>query len=875
MSARRRIIALFVSMAMALTLIPAIGASADAHGAIVINEIMQNPSAVSDSNGEWFELYNSTSNAIDIDGWTIADNDFDSHVINNGGPLLVPADGYLVLGNNSNSGTNGGVTVGYNYGTSFFLANGADELVLTDGASIEIDRVEWDNGVTFPDPNGASMSLSDPTLDNNVGANWCTAGTLFGAGDLGTPGATNDCSPPSPAVPVLIHEIQGTGATSPLVGVEVIVEGVVVGDFQDDVGSDGDLNGFFIQEEDVQADGDSLTSEGIFVFEGSDPLVDVAVGDLVEVTATVAEFSTSGGASLETQLTSPVVVNKGTAPLPTAAVVTLPFAAIDAPEAFEGMLVRLPQDLAIVEYFNYDRFVEIVLAPDRLFQPTGVFAPGSAEAIALADLNARSVITLDDGLTVQNPEVTRHPNGDPFSLSNRFRGGDLVTDTVGVVSNTFGLYRIQPTDAANYTAVNDRPPAPQPVGGSLEVASFNVLNYFLTLDEGASRNTCGPDGTQGCRGADNAEEFDRQRAKILEALAGLDADVVGLIEMENSTGVSPLADIVAGLNDIFGAGSYDYIDTGTIGTDAIKVGFIYRPAAALPLGNFAILDSSVDPSFDDTKNRPVLAQSFLDRSGGGVVTVAVNHLKSKGSSCADVGDPTDPNGQGNCNGVRTNAAVALANWLASDPTNSGQSDILIVGDLNAYDKEDPITALTDASYTDLVAQFGGEFAYSFLFSGQLGYLDHALANDSLASQVTGTSVWQINADEPDLLDYDTSFKSDGQDAIFAEDAFRASDHDPVLVGLDLDADIASIFAALVDEVAGLKADGALNRGQANALTRHLESAQRQLDRGQSQSAIPIVNAFITQVNNFVGADILMADQGGSLTDKAEVLQRNL
>jgi hypothetical protein len=160
---------------------------------LVINEIMQNPSAVSDSNGEWFEIYNPEGPAVDINGWTMRDDGTNSHLISNGAPLMVPAGGYLVLGNNADSTANGGVTIAYQY-SGFFLGNSDDELVLLDVSSIEIDRVNWDGGPTFPDPNGASMSLSDPDSDNNVGGNWCTATTPFGDGDLGTPGAANVCS---------------------------------------------------------------------------------------------------------------------------------------------------------------------------------------------------------------------------------------------------------------------------------------------------------------------------------------------------------------------------------------------------------------------------------------------------------------------------------------------------------------------------------------------------------------------------------------------------------------------------------------------------------------------------------------------------------
>ena len=130
---------------------------------------------------------------------------------------------------------------------------------------------------------------------------------------------------------------------------------------------------------------------------------------------------------------------------------------------------------------------------------------------------------------------------------------------------------------------------------------------------------------------------------------------------------------------------------------------------------------------------------------------------------------------------------ALAIWLAGDPTNSGDTDFLVIGDLNAYDKENPIDALTAAGYTDLLASLEGEFAYSYVFDAQLGYLDYALSSSTLTGQVTGVTAWHINADEPDLIDYDTSFKQPAQQAIYAPDAFRSSDHDPVIVGLSLQA----------------------------------------------------------------------------------------
>jgi predicted extracellular nuclease len=429
-----------------------------------------------------------------------------------------------------------------------------------------------------------------------------------------------------------------------------------------------------------------------------------------------------------------------------------------------------------------------VLTTERQFQSTAVYEPGSSEAAALAEANRLSRIMLDDGRGSQNPDPAIHPNGSVFDLSNLFRGGDTVANVTGVLDYSFGLYRIQPTQGANYTAANPRSATPDDVGGNLKVASFNVLNYFTTIDTGAF--ICGPAGDQECRGADTPEEFTRQRDKIIAALTAIGADVVGLIEIENHPGDVPTADLVSGLNDALGAGTYDYIATGAIGTDAIRQAFIYKPASVSLMGNFAVLD---DPSFTDPlgygeeKSRPALAQTFMDNATGGVFTVVVNHLKSKGSACG-AGDD-DPE-QGNCNLTRTLGAQALVDWLATDPTGSGDADFLIIGDLNAYDKEDPIDVLLDGGYTDLLFSLVGEYAYSYVFDGQLGYLDHALAGAGLMDEVTGVTVWHINADEPDLIDYDMSFKQDAQDAIYAPDAYRSSDHDPVIAGLNVCDEIA-------------------------------------------------------------------------------------
>jgi hypothetical protein len=261
----------------------------------------------------------------------------------------------------------------------------------------------------------------------------------------------------------------------------------------------------------------------------------------------------------------------------------------------------------------------------------------------------------------------------------------------------------------------------------------------------------------------------------------MDADIVGLIELENNASAS-IGTIVNALNQRLDSARYAYVDTGTINDDAIKTGFIYDTVSVQTLGSFALLSSAIDARFDERRNRPALAQSFSVSSSGAVITVVVNHLKSKGSSCDSGGDPNTSDGQGNCNLTRSNAAAAIADWMAKDPTASGDPDFLIIGDLNAYLLEDPLTALKDAGFTSLLES--NSEPYSFAFDAQVGALDHAVASPSLVGQVRETLEWHINADEPPLLDYNLEY---GRDAGLFDGRlpYRASDHDPIIVGLDL------------------------------------------------------------------------------------------
>jgi uncharacterized protein len=273
-----------------------------------------------------------------------------------------------------------------------------------------------------------------------------------------------------------------------------------------------------------------------------------------------------------------------------------------------------------------------------------------------------------------------------------------------------------------------------------------------------------------CRGADNQLEFDRQWPKTVEAILGMDVDVLGVIEIEND-GYGPdsaIQDLVNRLNDATAPGTYAFIDadaaTGEInalGTDAIKVGLLYRPANVTPVGITAVLNTEAFVNGGDaaratgplsprplSKTQPAPASSSTSTTSRARAAPAMRPIRRRPGQLRRV--------------VRTNAVLELMDWLYTDPTGTGETDILIIGDLNSYAKEDPIQAILEFGFVNLAEAFIGPQSYSYVFDGQWGNLDYALASPSLAAQVTGVAEWHINADEPNVLDYNTNFKSANQ-----------------------------------------------------------------------------------------------------------------
>jgi uncharacterized protein len=551
-----------------------------------------------------------------------------------------------------------------------------------------------------------------------------------------------------------ITAVQGPGARSPLENTRVTVRGVITADLR----AAGQFGGFYLQQ--PSRDDDPATSEGLFVFAPTSTVV-LNVGDYVQVTGPVTEFQRSTDTQPLTQIANPSDMQVCGAARPVRPLaLSLPLAPGQDLERYEGMLVRFRQVLYVSGNFTLGRFGELVVsAQRRLFHPNNHPTLSADEA---RDFNARSRLLIDDASSIQNPKPI--PFLSAADSSGTRRAGDVLRNAEGVLTWGFNSYRLQPTQPLAFESRNERRDTPPEVGGTLRVASLNVLNFFSTL---------------GQRGANNATELQRQQDKLVATILALDADVLGLIEIENDGAVT-IERLVQAINTNAGQTLYTYRNAGVPGTDAIKVAAIYKPSRVAAIGNPFVPS---DPDFAvDGGLRPPVAQRFAALDNGGSFWFVVNHLKSKGS-CPSSTVSTDADlGQGCWNASRVRQAKALDRWVDGLVASSGETDVLLAGDFNAYLKEDPLNVLRGEGYEDLLERLPARDRYSFVFDNEAGALDHAFASTSMQRQVRGVALWHSNADEPPVLDYNLEFKPDDR---YAPTPFRASDHDPVLVGLKL------------------------------------------------------------------------------------------
>lgn len=607
------------------------------------------------------------------------------------------------------------------------------------------------------------------------------AGTVVQTGPIDDPDALPVCDAET-ITP--IHDVQGDGFSSPVAGDVVTVRGVVTF-------ANGDLGGIFVEEEPSDVDGDTATSEGIYVNLGG-TADEFTPGQTVEATGRVFEFfgSTQLSEGFSDELGRAAVAVCDVEPLEiTPTPLTLPAVDVER-ESLEGMLVKTTQQLDVTGLFSVFGEIGLTAQEGPLVQPTAEFAPDDpAAAAALAEQQA-NLLKLDDRGEFF---ADRLPWAQPPEGIGPRPGDTVAAGVTGPLSYTFSEYKIQPSVFPTIVAEgeNPRPAAPSLVGGN-DIGAFNVLNYF---------NTFGDDSV--LRGATNQEDFELQTAKIVDAISTLDAAVLGLVELENdyedlydgdpSTEAS-IVTLVDALNDMAGFAKWDYVAPGEdlltaeglggggLGPDAIAVGIIYQPDRAKPTGTPATFDIDALLTGDSENNRWPLAQSFQVEGPGPDVTVVVNHFKSKGSSCDDtagpgfdLGDDAGSDLLGNCDLTRQYATERLLEWLDTRPTGVDHNRNLVTGDLNAYEEERPITIFEEVGWTDLIEELGDD-AFTYKFDGRYGRLDHALASPDLRKFVRDAAAWQANSLEYYNNLYDV--------APIDDTAYASSDHDPVVVSLD-------------------------------------------------------------------------------------------
>ena len=795
------------SLALVAAALPATSAFA-APADLVINEFYgRGGSANQPYTHKFIELHNPTDEEISLEGvqaayWS-SGRTVDDQVTTCDLSGTVAAGGYFVVSLGSNGDTGSAVPADAECGNiQPSGSNGAVGVITADGP---LDTVGY-GSPTVREGAPASYTGDNSTpgsIGRTNGVDTDDNAADFTFFDDVTPGAVNpggspsDPQDPAPAEEKPIAEIQGPGEASPIDGAQVTTQGVVTA-----VYGTGGFDGIYIQTPGTggEAKGEGDASDGIFVYRPQD-LDKLAIGDCVDVTGTVSEHYSMTQIS-ETTSVSPV---DDCAPVTATPLPAWPTTDAER-ERYEGMLVTPEGTYTITNNYQVNQYGSLGLAygEEPLHQATDKVRPGP-EAEAYEKENLTKAVTLDDGSSwdyMRNDTAKASPL--PYlgvGDGNTMRTGAHVEFTGEVILDyRYDQWNFQPTaqqvgPQADFIAVEDTRSGAPAVEGDVTLASFNVLNYFTDLGQDepdceahTDRNGT-PVASDYCtvRGAYTPEAFADQQTKIVAAINELDADVVGLMEVEDTYNVpqSPgfktdpdraLKALVQALNDAAGTEKWAAAPSPAVwtNTDAIRTGFIYQKDSVTPSGAPQML---ADPAFANARHP--IAQTFarVDRPDDSFVAI-VNHFKSKGS-----GDD-DGTGQGKSNPSRVAQAQALNAWVSGNGDFADQP-VLLLGDFNAYTMEDPLKTLEDEGWTNVPKAVGADDA-SYQFSGRLGSLDHIFGNQQAMDLVTATggtkaAVWNINGDES--VAYQYSRRNYNATDFHEDNAFASSDHDPVKVGL--------------------------------------------------------------------------------------------
>lgn len=802
-------------------------------------EIVITEYAEGSSNNKAIELYNSGNESISLSGYELVrykDGDTSPSSNLNLDTQHISSNDFLVLLNTNFNADKKAEITAPTFESGSMQFNGGDAVaLLKNGMIVDVignipTESDWGKDITYRRHPESLVARTQYQAEDWVAFEKDNSSDLGKLGAIEVPEPLNcegvDFTP--------IHTIQGNSSKSPFVtdgfesSDEFYVQGIVTAISSLD-------NGFYIQS--LVPDNDPQTSEGILVYSNA---TNINTGDVVCVKAPVKEYfgltelaPSSNQVSVLSQTSIPEPINVEILDSDDNFQATL--------ERYEGMLVTLPEalDMRITRTFSYDydaRRNNLVLSQGQInHQPNEHAIAGSDEAKQASKNNADRRLFIESNQKAADGEVPYYPTwsedlNQDSSADNYLRINDHIHGLTGIITYSYNEFRLivtQNISQENVTHISDRNDNPVIKNGDLRVATFNVLNYFNSPYNGDS-NSFGEN-----RGAESYDEFLLQQEKIANAMVKLNADIVGIMEVENNGfgkqgAINTLAQAI---NEKLLDSNLHYqvvtLDTNqdgvineqdTVGTDAISVGVLYRPSKVTVDSTRIITLPMQDVNGDKAYQRDSITPTFLVNSkltGGDTkhLTISVNHFKSKGSTCWE--DDNLQNGddldlQGSCENFRVAAAVAVGEAMENLP-----GDKIILGDLNSYSMEDPMLVLTNYNqeihgkvikaarntqfitkdtitpqfgddgaiiernygYTDVVRQFRSH-AWGYSYNDEVGDLDHILVSPDLLKHVVDATNWNINSSETPIYSYEKSFK--GSLPNF-DDVYRSSDHDPAVV----------------------------------------------------------------------------------------------
>ncbi|AOY89333.1 endonuclease [Marinobacter salinus] len=563
--------------------------------------------------------------------------------------------------------------------------------------------------------------------------------------------AAADCG--KPATP--IARIQGAGDQSPMAGQTVSVEGILTLDSR----AEGGFRGFYLQQADHQADDSPLTSEALFIYTNRQP---GKPGDRLRLTGTVKEYH---GLTELTKISTLIVCGRETLPQPIP--LSLPWQ--DNPETRENMRVEFRQPLTIIDNYDLARYGELTLAAGDQVIATEYRSPSRPTKL-VSRQQSRQRVLLDDGKGEQNPMPVPWPPGG-LVPERTVRAGDTVTGLAGVLDFRYGDWRVQPEASPDFTSANPRlPPPPLPSGNHIRVLSMNMQNYFNGNGDGKGFPTS--------RGATTQADFKEQHRRVVNALLTPDPDILALTEIEND-GYGPNS-AVGSLAEALGPDWRVVATPGLDGSDQIRTVLLYRNDRIMTIGKPARLTSGPFR----IHGRPPVVQAFQRHGSRASVRIVALHLKSKSCRGATGANLDQGIGEGCYAQRRSEAALAIADWLKTVAATKTLAGTLITGDFNSYTRENTLEVFRNAGFTSMVHRFhpcdaGSCPHYTYRYKGEKGSLDYALASDSLKPHILSAHTWLINADEPRAMGYQSLLNP------VEPLPWRSSDHNPVITDIGL------------------------------------------------------------------------------------------